>query len=236
MVIFPIISALLACGCAIAVFVDYRARPKPDKVAWGVAFAVFAAAAGSEVIGSIGGWTPLLARTYYVMGATLVVGYLALGELFLLLPRSWADRAAGLMAFLTVLAVALVYRAPVGSDISTVGWEALDRGPGLTALTISINSIGTLILVGGLAWSVWRLRRLGTMRNRTMGCLLIALGTLVVASGGTLTRLGSHEFLYIAMSGGITLIFAGYLRARRPEQRPATAVRSERIESPATAS
>ena len=235
MMLFPLVAVLLAACCAVVVLHDYRARPKPDKIAWGIAFGIFAAAAGVEVVGTLFGWTPLLARTYYVSGATLVVGYLALGEMYLLVRRTWADRFAGLIAFLTTLAIALVSRAPVGANVGADGWEALERGPGLTLLTISINSVGTLLLLGGLLWSAWRLRRLGTMRNRTMGCLLIALGTLAVASGGTLTRLGSHQYLYIAMSFGIALIFAGYLRARRPDPRPVTAAHVEPAEVTAAA-
>ncbi|RIK38867.1 MAG: hypothetical protein DCC58_16115 [Chloroflexi bacterium] len=230
MVLFPVIASVLAACCVVAVLHDYRARPKPDKVAWGIAFGIFAVAAGVEVVASLSEWTPFLARTYYVLGATLVVGYLALGEMYLLMPRAWADRLAGLVAFLTTLAVALVIRAPVIGDVAADGWEALDRGTGLTVLTISINSVGTLILVGGLLWSVWRLRRVGGMRNRAVGCLLIALGTLAVASGGTLTRLGNHQYLYIAMTVGIALIFAGYTRARKPVTRPVEAPRSDQRE------
>lgn len=235
MLVLPAFASVLAACCAVAVLHDYRARPKPDKIVWGIAFAIFSAAAGIEVIASVSGWSSFLARAYYVLGATLVVGYLALGELYLLMRRAWADRVAGLLAFLTALAIALVSRAPVGPTIAEDGWDALERGAGLTILTISINSIGTLILVGGLGWSAWKLRRLGTMRNRTLGCLLIALGTLAVASGGTLTRLGSHQFLYIAMSVGITLIFAGYLWARRPDARPVPARRAEPVEASASA-
>lgn len=233
MVLFPLFAALLAACCAVIVMHDYRARPKPDKVAWGIAFGIFAAAAGIEVIATIADWTPFLARAYYVLGATLVVGYLALGELYLLMRRARVDRIAGIIAFLSVLAVALVIRTPITGDITQDGWEALDRGPGLTMLTVAFNSIGTLVLIGGLLWSVWKLRRLGTMRNRTIGCLLIALGTLSVASGGTLTRLGSHQYLYIAMSLGISLIFAGYLRARRPDHRPVAVPRPETMEASA---
>jgi hypothetical protein len=53
-----------------------------------------------------------------------------------------------------------------------------------------------------------------------IGCILIALGTFAVASGGTLTRFGQHEYLYIAMSIGIITIFAGVLETRRSDQEP----------------
>jgi hypothetical protein len=53
-----------------------------------------------------------------------------------------------------------------------------------------------------------------------IGCILIALGTFIVASGGTLTRLGHREYLYIAMSVGIAVIFAGILETRRSDAEP----------------
>jgi hypothetical protein len=217
MVIFPLIATLLAAGCCVLVARDYIARPKPAGVAWVIAFAVFAVAASTEVVGTLSGWTPLLARTFYVLGATLVVGYLAVGELYLLLRRDRADRIAGFMVVLTALAVALISRAPINGDVASEGWHALERGVGLTLLTIGINTVGTLILVGGLVYSSVSFMRRGIMRNRMIGCLLIALGALTVAAGGTLTRLGSDQFLYIAMSLGIGLIFMGYMRARQPD-------------------
>jgi hypothetical protein len=52
------------------------------------------------------------------------------------------------------------------------------------------------------------------LRQRAAGCLLIAIGTLTVASGGTLTRLGRPEYLYLAMSVGVAIIFSGVLLTR----------------------
>jgi hypothetical protein len=230
MVIFPLIATILAWGCCLVVVRDHIRRPKPAGAAWTVAFAIFGAAALIEVIGTLGEWTPMLARAYYVLGATLVVGYLALGQLYLIIRRSWADRIAGIVIALSALAISLVVNANVGANVADDGWDALEKSPGLTALTIAFNSLGTLVIVGGCVYSAVSFRRRGIMRNRMIGCLLIAAGTLAVASGGTLTRLGSHQYLYIAMSLGIALIFTGYMRARRPDAvaaRPAVVERRD---------
>lgn len=217
MVIFPAIATILAWGCCLVVAYDHARRPKPAGAAWTVAFAIFGTAALIEVAGTLGEWTPLLARAYYVLGATLVVGYLALGQLYLLIRREWADRVAGPIIALSALAVSLVIDAPVGSNVAADGWDALERSTGLTALTVGFNALGTLVIVGGCLYSAVSFHRRRVMRNRMLGCLLIAAGTLTVASGGTLTRFGSHQYLYIAMSAGIALIFSGYMRARRPD-------------------
>jgi hypothetical protein len=218
MVVFPILALVVSAACAAVLGYDTWRRPKPDRVVWTVAFAVFAVAAGAEVVGSLAEWNEPLVRVYYLTGAVLVVGYLALGEGYLL-ARSRIERwAPGLTILVTALAATLVIDAPIDTtQLADHGWEALERGPALVALTVAINSIGTVVLVGGALYSARRFRQLGIMRNRMIGCLLIAVGTLVVASGGTLTRFGQREFLYIAMSIGVAIIFAGVLQTRRSD-------------------
>lgn len=223
MVIFPATAALLALACSLVLLRDYISRPRPDKITWTIAFAIFGAAALAEFIGSLFGWTAMLARAYYVSGATLVVGYLALGELYLLLPKRIVDKLAAGMIALSALGIGLIWNTPISGDLAADGWHALEPGAGLTALTIGINSLGTVILVAGCIYSAVRFRKMGIMRNKMIGLTMIAGGTLIVASGGTLTRLGNAEYFYIAMTTGVALIFAGYLRARKPDARPVTA-------------
>ena len=45
---------------------------------------MFGIAAAAEAIGDTAGWNAPLARSYYLTGAVLVVGFLALGQLYLL--------------------------------------------------------------------------------------------------------------------------------------------------------
>lgn len=218
MVALPAIACFISLTCALVIARDAMRRPRPDKLAWVVAFAVFAIAAGTEVAGSLTGWTPTLARVYYLTGAVLVVAYLALGELYLLAGRRIARFAPGATLLVTAVAAAVVFGAGVDSSrLAHDGWEAIARGPALKALAISLNAAGTLVVIGGALYSAWRFRRLGTHRHRMIGCVLIAAGTLVAASGGTLTRLGHREYLYVGIAAGVAIIFAGYLETRRPE-------------------
>lgn len=220
MIVFPLVAALLGLACSLAVARDLIRRPRPDKAAWLIAFAIFAVAAGAEVAGDWLGWTPLLARLYYLTGAVLVVGFLALGELYLLAGHRIRTVAPGATLLITAFAASAVWAAPIDRPmLATDGWEAISRpaGSALFWLAIALNAGGTLVLVGGLIWSAWRFWRLRIQRNRMVGCLLIALGALTVAAGGTLTRLGDPAYLYIAMSVGIALIFGGYVQTRKPE-------------------
>ena len=222
MVVLPVLSALIAFGCVALIVRDALRRPSPDRITWIVAFAMFGIAAAAEAIGDTAGWNAPLARTYYLTGAVLVVGFLALGQLYLLAGNRIGKVAPGIALLITAVSVSTVWSAPIDhARLSEDGWDAIERTTGLSILAISINSIGTLILLGGLGYSAIRFKRSGQHRNRMIGCLLIALGTLVVAMGGTLTRFGSEQYLYIAMSIGIAMIFGGYVWMKKPEARRA---------------
>lgn len=214
MIAFPAFAALLSLSCALAIARDVWRRPRPDRIAWLIAFLLFAVAAGAQVLGSTAGWSVPLARLYYLTGAVLVVGFLALGQLYLLAAERIGRFAPGIALLVTAIAASTVWGAPIDRGrVEADGWDAIERTTGLQILAIGINAGGTLILVGGLVYSALRFRHVAALRHRMIGCLLIATGTLTVAMGGTLTRLGSEQYLYLAMSGGIALIFAGYLKA-----------------------
>lgn len=222
MIVFPIFSTLISLLCAVVLLRDQVRRPRPDKLVWSIAFLMFALAAGADAFGRSYGWSENLARLYYATGPALVVMFLAIGELYLLFPRVMGRFAPGVTILLSAIWVTTVLGASIDrSRLDEEGWEAIDRGPAMVALTIAINSIGTSIIVGGLLWSIWTFWKSGTHRQRMIGCALIAVGTIVVGLGGTLTRLGHYEYLYIAMSGGVTLIFGGVLWTRRPDERVA---------------
>jgi hypothetical protein len=221
--ILPLAAALTSGVMALIMVNRMRQKIRPQEVAWTIAFAMFAAAAAAQVIGDLVGWTPTLARLYYVLGATLVVGWLGLGT-WLVVIRNPRLRKLGL--WLTLLlsgfAIGLVSLTPVNTSLlAETGWHALDKPASLTILTITINSVGTLVLVGGALWSAWTFWRRRIMKGRMQGLVLLAVGALTVAAGGSLTRLGREQYLYIAMTIGIILMFWGYLKTIQPAARPA---------------
>ncbi|MBA2468598.1 MAG: hypothetical protein H0V37_04265 [Chloroflexia bacterium] len=218
-ILFPIVCSMLSALCGAVILRDALSRPRPDKIVWAIAFAMFALAAGADAAGIAFGWSQWLAKLYYATGPALVVAFLAIGQLYLLFPGAMRRFGVGLTLLVAALWVSLVVNAPVdGSRLAADGWDAIDRGGEMVAVTILINSVGTAIIVGGTAWSVWRYWRRGVHRHRMIGCALICAGTLVVAAGGSLTRLGHYEYLYIAMAIGVAMIFGGVLVSRRQER------------------
>ncbi len=218
MIALPIICSIISLLCAGVIARDARRRPRPDKIAWSIAFVMFALAAGTDAAGRAIEWTPWLARLYYATGPALVVAFLAAGQLYLLFPRAMARFGVGGILLIATLWITMVVSAPIDrARLMTDGWDAIERGPEMVALTVAINALGTAVIVGGTAYSVVRFWTKRIQRNRMIGCAFISAGTLVVAAGGTLTRLGNYEYLYIAMAAGVALIFAGVLKSRIPD-------------------
>ena len=232
--VFPLTSAMISLLLVWVMVGRLRTKVRPHEAAWAVAFAMFALAAGAQVVGDIAGWTATLARIYYVLGATLVVGWLGLGTWLLLVHQPWL-RNVGLWSILllTGMGFGLISLTPVDATaLAQQGWQALEKPIALTIVTIATNTIGTVLLVGGALWSAWVFWRKRMMKQRMYGLILIAVGAMAVAAGGSLTRLGHQQYLYIAMSIGIGLMLWGYLKTIRPAavyapQNPPSAVSSD---------
>ncbi len=226
--ILPLSATVIAGAFAIVLLNRYFAtRRRPHELMWGVAFLLFALGAGCQVFADVGGgWTPLLARVYYLTGAILNVGFLGVGTLYLLAKGRIANLGFAAMLLLSAISIYVLFTVPVdaaqlGDD---AGWRAvatLSAAPRWLA-AIS-NTLGTLLVAGGAIWSgvvFWRKR---IMKGRMIGVFLLALGTIIVALGGTITGatgLSNHDYLYIAMSVGAVIMFAGYLQTIRPEPSP----------------
>jgi hypothetical protein len=88
--------------------------------------------------------------------------------------------------------------------------------PGVRVLTPFFNLYGTVTLVGGAAWSAWIFFRKRILLHRTIGNVLIAVGAMLPAFGGTFSRLGVPSALYIGELLGAVLMFIGFIRATTP--------------------
>lgn len=209
---------MLAFFCAWTIGRDALRKPRADKVIWTIAFLMFGLAAGADAAGRELGWTVWLAKLYYATGPALVVMFLAIGELYLVAPARMKRIGPGLTLIAAAFWLSLVINAPIDrSRLAAEGWEAIHRDTFMVVTTIILNTVSTLIIVGGTGYSIWNFRRKGIMRNRMIGCAWILVGTLFVATGGSLTRLGHYEYLYVAMSIGIAMIFYGVLYTRHPD-------------------
>jgi hypothetical protein len=122
----------------------------------------------------------------------------------------------GVLASVILVAAVCVLYAPIVPDrVETyrlsgqvLAWQWV-RG-----FSPFINLYAFVFLVGGAAWSAWQYARHGA-DIRMWGNVLIALGALLPGIGGTATRLGHVEVLYLTELMGLVLIWVGYTRMTR---------------------
>ncbi|TMC41172.1 MAG: hypothetical protein E6J25_09870 [Chloroflexi bacterium] len=83
-----------------------------------------------------------------------------------------------------------------------------------------LNSVGSVILIGGALWSAYGAWRKGGAQSRLLANILIAAGAFIVAGASTLTRLFHvYELFYVGQAIGVLVIFGGFLAAQRSPRR-----------------
>jgi hypothetical protein len=225
--VLPALTTLISLGFAVQVLNQYRERGKTYQLAWGLALVFYAVGAFPEVMGSLSGWTELDFRIYYLFGAILLVPWLALGTAELLLREAtapwvrWAYRAfvalttvAGLVAIIAaVLHTGFINGTHIPDNCAMYcpHEHGYAFGNILAVIAAAVgNSVGTVVLAGGAAYSAYRTWRAGLPRNLTLGNLPILAGAIVVAAIASLTRLGYYELFYASQAVGVAIIFAGF--------------------------
>jgi hypothetical protein len=225
----PVAAALLAALFAFLLLRSFFSRPGGQKALWGIGFVLFAVAAGSEALAQRAGWTPGLFRTYYLAGGVLTVAYLGSGSAWLVLPRRARDVLLGALVVATSAAVAAVLLAPV--DAGKLAAAPSGGPPANGALSghaflwaITLNSVGTLFLIGVSVLSILR-------RQRVRANVWIAAGAIVIAASTGLSRADYTSLVYLGELVGIALMFCGFRlsgparkSARAPEHAPRPAM------------
>ena len=208
----PVGTTVLSALFSVAIFKRWHNHARPAHLLWwGAGVAVFGLGTFFEAFNAIFGWDEWVFRGWYIAGALLGGAPLAQGTVYLLLPRRTANRLAlALGAFVAVAAVCVLL-APLDASLASdkklsgnvLGWTWV-RG-----FSPLVNTYAAIFLVGGAVYSMIRYRRLGD-RRRTAANALIAVGAILPGIGGSFTRAGYTEVLYITELVGIILIYAGY--------------------------
>jgi len=207
-----LLPAVVVALCAVLGYSSvrrYLQRRRMHELVWAVTFLSFGIAAACEVVGTVAGWSVGLTYLYYLTGRSLSVGFLAVGTLYLLVPRALANVALGVALFQALsMALLLLRLQPNPAVIHDLGWRALSNEASVRAIAMVVNYLGTVIVVVGTfgsAYSLWSRGMLG----RAGGVLSIGVGTIVVAAGASQTA-RSEVWLYGGMALGLAIVFAGY--------------------------
>ena len=167
------------------------------------------------------GWNEVVFRSWYISGALLGGAPLAQGTVYLMFDRATANRMTGVLAAFIVVAATAVILSPI--DHSLVETHRLTGAVmewrWARLFSPFVNIYAAIFLIGGAALSAWRYRSDPALRHRFIGNCWIALGALLPGIGGTATRMGHTEVLYVMELIGIILIWVGYTYNVRPKER-----------------
>jgi hypothetical protein len=219
----PIATSIFATWFGFVLMRRYRERGGLHHLWWGIGAFAYAAGTITESLTTLLGWHEPLFRAWYISGALLGGFPLAQGTVYLLFDRKKAHRMTAVV--LTVVAVASVFVLLTPIDLSRVEPHRLSghvmEWTWVRAFSPFINLYAVTFLIGGAVYSALKFRNVPGMRNRTIGNWFIAIGALLPGIGGTFTRMGHVEVLYVTELLGILLIYVGFRFATAPSTEPA---------------
>ena len=223
LILLPILSSALSIVFAALVFRRYVRRKGGHLLLWGIGLVFYGIGGFCEAYYGLMGWNPLIFRLWYLFGAILVAAWLGQGTVYLLVRRKLAHPLMVILTIGSLYGLVRVFGAELDPTQMTAsvhtGSELSGHAivtPGVRVLTPFFNLYGTLTLVGGAAWSAWLFWRKRILLHRTIGNILIAVGAMLPAFGGTFSRLGVPRALYWGELLGVLFMFAGFIRATTP--------------------
>ncbi len=208
-------------------------RRKMHQVMWTAGFLFYAVAAAMEALSEATlRWDPTVYRVYIVLAASLV-GLLGNGTLYLIAKRRvWGDLYLAVNAVLFAVFLWGTFTAELVTENLVpgivVGGTALGPGGSFPrVMSLPFNVPGSLLLLGGSAWSAIRFWPKREYRYRSWANVMIFVGTLVIAGAGSMARAGVTTGLYAAEMVASVLLLAGFLAAGTLEK-GAAAIRVRR--------
>ncbi len=233
--ILPFITTAIIFVFAFLVLRRYFQRKGLHNLMWGIGLVMYGLGTLAEAVLSVA-YAPFMLHTWYLFGAILTPAWLGQGTVYLLVRRK--NVANGLLIALTVLSVFAaikVFTLPITGTyntaipVSTQYKDVMTRDS-LTTLLLAIFAFyGTVALVGGALYSAYIFLRKRIMPQRVLGNVLIAIGGLSPAVGGTLAARGLGDVLFASELLGAVLLFVGFRLAttQQPVTTPPAAVATQ---------
>ena len=208
----PIATSIISLAFTLVLFNRYRARKGLHLLWWGLGTLTFAAGTLTEAITTLFGWHETVFRAWYITGALLGGAPLAQGTVYLLLPRRTANRLTILLLSTILVAATCVWLSPINYSLvepyrltgKVLEWRWVRM------FSPFINLYAVVFLIGGAILSALRYQREPAARHRYLGNIAIAVGAILPGIGGTFTRFGYTEVLYVTEFVGLSLIYVGY--------------------------
>jgi len=179
---------------------------------WMLGVFFYGAGTVTESINTLSGFSILNFKAWYILGALLGGAPLAQGTVYLLMKRKSANILAIILVSVIIITATFVITSPVNNELiadqrltgKLLTWKFI------RFITPVINLYAFVFLVGGAVYSAIKYSGNRIYRNRLIGNILIAVGGLLPGIGGSFTKFGYVEVLYVTELLGIICIYTGY--------------------------
>jgi len=214
--IIPLISAIVSFVFAVTVLDQYFARRQPFQLLWTIGLFMYGISAFTEFYTETYGLHLIMFRLWYLFGAICVAAFLGQGTVYLLAKRRPAHILTAILVVLSIYGAIRLFTTHIDLGTATRLTDKIIVPTDVGVLTGLLNVYGTVALVGGALYSAWIFWRKRILPYRVQSNVLIALGALLPAIGGSLLRLGTARGMpfYILELSGVIIIFIGFLRTR----------------------
>jgi hypothetical protein len=208
----PLVTTVVAVAFGAIVLARFRHRGGAHLAWWGAGMLCYGAGTLTESLTTLFGWSAPVFRAWYITGALMGGAPLAQGTVYLLLPRRIANRLTEALVTLVLVAATCAILSPLNYALvephrlsgRVFAWQWV------RAFSPFINLYSAGFLIGGAVLSAVRYARAAEGGRRALGNVAIAVGGLLPGIGGSFTRFGMVEVLYVTELLGLLLLFLGY--------------------------
>jgi hypothetical protein len=214
----PIITTIFALFFFLQLLSHYKSGSKPTYLFWWtIGVLTYGIGTLTESINVLAGWSQANLKLWYITGALLGGFPLAQGTVYLLLRKRVANILTVILFSIIIVASVLVLLSPINIPANfdhrlsgkVFQWQYV------RLFSPFINSYSFVFLFGGAIYSAYRYSKLGKSHPRFLGNVFISIGALLPGIGGSFTRFGHVEILFITELIGLIFIFFGYYIIRQ---------------------
>lgn len=216
----PILTTLFGLYFFFILFKHWDQNRKAMHIFWWMTGVLcYVAGTITESIHTLSGLTITNFKAWYITGALLGGAPLAQGTVYLLCKRKTANILSIILVAVIATAATLVVISPVNIEEALKGRLSgtILEWTFIRYMTPFINLYAFIFLVGGAIYSARKYAKNPLFKKRFTGNLLIAIGGLLPGIGGSFTKFGYVEVLYVTEFLGLLLIYLGYSAMRNDQ-------------------
>ncbi|MCK6617582.1 MAG: hypothetical protein L6Q51_08045 [Cyclobacteriaceae bacterium] len=213
----PILTTVVSLGFFLVLRKHWISKNCPPYLFWWMTgILCYGLGTLTESLVSIFGWSEVVFKAWYILGALFGGFPLAQGSVYLMFNKFAADVMLRVVLTVIIIASIMVILSPIDYGLveptrltgRVLEWKEV------RLITPFVNLYAFIFLVGGAAYSAYRYSKNPEFKKRFWGNVFIAIGGLLPGIGGSFTKFGYTEVLYVTELIGILFIYLGYRTIR----------------------